>query len=206
MIATGIGGKAQCPRDLRNRARPRSASVSSVNASGVFAEAVKMCRGRSVLARGGCDCNSAARLRSAHAHWCRRIRTNSRRQCAFLPATASASVTTRIGSLSQSRCGLSFLTCRLAGIWPCCIARMTLITPQMPAAHSRCPTLDLTEPISSGRERSAWIVGERADLDRIADRGAGAVRFDISDVRRLQARHCPARDGSAPAARDRSAR
>jgi hypothetical protein len=61
-----------------------------------------------------------------------------------------SSVTTRNGRLPQSRCGLGFLRCRLAGIWPWRMLRITLISPHTPAAHSRCPTLDLTDPISSG--------------------------------------------------------
>ena len=51
--------------------------------------------------------------------------------------------------------------------------------------------LVLTEPIAqkpARRRRCAERLRQRRDLDRIAERGAGAVRLDVGDRRRLDAR------------------
>ena len=51
--------------------------------------------------------------------------------------------------------------------------------------------LVLTEPSVSGRSvgrRSTEHRAERLDLDRVAERRAGAVRFDVADLRRVDAR------------------
>ena len=63
---------------------------------------------------------------------------------------AVGSAVTRTGSRSQSRFGLGSRKCRWRGITPRCMASTTLISPAIPAADSRWPTLVLTEPINSG--------------------------------------------------------
>ena len=77
--------------------------------------------------------------------------------------------------------------CRLGGSSPCLSASAALISPATPAAASRWPMLVLTEPMAqdaAGRRRRK-ARGQRRDLDRIAERRAGAVRFDVADGRRL---------------------
>ena len=68
---------------------------------------------------------------------------------------------------------------------------MTLISPAMPAAPSRCPMLVLTDPTSSGRvagRPGVKTAAGRAHLERITQGGAGAVCFDVIDVGRGQLR------------------
>ena len=73
------------------------------------------------------------------------------------------------------------------GISACCSASTTLIRPATPAAASRWPMFVLTEPISSGSLDASLRSehrAERLNLDRIAERRAGAVRLDVADYRR----------------------
>ena len=88
--------------------------------------------------------------------------------------------------------------CRCGGICSCCSASTTLIRPAMPAAASRWPMLVLTEPTTQrlvGRAALAQHRAERLDLDRIAERRAGAVRLDVARRRRARRRRwrAPAR-------------
>ena len=77
-----------------------------------------------------------------------------------------------------------------AGSRPCSSITTSLISPAMPAAASRWPRLVLTEPTSSG-----WSAGaapaeggaQGLDLDRVAERRAGAVGLDVADGRRRDA-------------------
>ena len=80
----------------------------------------------------------------------------------------------------------------------CCSASTTLIRP----AHARRRPRDgrccvLTEPIERAavpaRGRAREYRAERGDLDRIAQRRAGAVRLDVVDVAGAHARPRPAR-------------
>ena len=74
---------------------------------------------------------------------------------------------------------------------PCTI----LITPATPAAAWVWPMFDLTEPSHSGRSAGPVLaVGgeQRLRLDRVAERGAGAVRLDRVHVGRRRARRWPA--------------
>ena len=60
---------------------------------------------------------------------------------------------------------------------------ITLIKPAIPAAASRWPMLDLTDPIIERVVRIAAFRKNRAecaDLDRITERRAGAMCFDIT--------------------------
>ena len=60
-----------------------------------------------------------------------------------------------------------------------------LMTPATPAAAWVWPMLDFSEPSHSGRSAGAVLaVGgeQRLRLDRVAERGAGAVRLDGVDV------------------------
>ena len=79
----------------------------------------------------------------------------------------------------------------------------------MPAAASRWPTFVFTDPTTSGRSaagRCAEHAAERLHLDRIAERGAGAVRLDVVDVGGLDAARARAPRGSPLPAPGRSAR
>jgi hypothetical protein len=60
------------------------------------------------------------------------------------------SVTTSSRQSSNLMCGFGALKCRLGGITPWRIASTTLSTPATPAAASRCPRFDLTDPRPSG--------------------------------------------------------
>ena len=73
-----------------------------------------------------------------------------------------------------------------------------LITPATPAAAWVWPMLDFTEPSQSGLVLGPVLaVGgqQRLRLDRVAERGAGAVRLDGVDVGRRSARRWPAPGG-----------
>ena len=61
-----------------------------------------------------------------------------------------------------------------------------MISPATPAAASRWPMLVFTEPTRSGASAPAGAErgGERLHLDRVAERGAGAVGLDVADVGR----------------------
>ena len=64
------------------------------------------------------------------------------------------------------------------------------MSPATPAAASRCPMLVLTEPsrsASSGARPAPSTARERVDLDRIAQRRAGAVRLHVGDLVRRDA-------------------
>ena len=87
------------------------------------------------------------------------------------------SVTMRMGSFAQGIIGLGCRRCRFGGITPRCIETITLIRPQTPAAHSRCPQLVFTEPSSSGAGRPANTAQSAPAFDGIADSGAGSVRL-----------------------------
>ena len=79
-------------------------------------------------------------------------------------------------------CGLGVLKCRLAGtVWWRSIST-ALIRPAMPAAASVWPMLVFTEPTRSGSARGRRTrARQRVHLDRVAQRGAGAVRLDVVD-------------------------
>ena len=81
-----------------------------------------------------------------------------------------------------------------AAATPCRIASTILITPGDPAAAWVWPMFDLTEPSHSGRPRPVLAVGgqQRLGLDRVAQRGAGAVRLHHVHVGRRTARRWPA--------------
>ena len=89
-------------------------------------------------------------------------------------------------------------------------ASTVLIRPATPAAASRWPMLVLTEPSAQTarpRCRRPKGLGERGDLDRIAERGAGAVRLDVADASRARhAAHRERRGDHLAPARRRSAR
>jgi hypothetical protein len=62
------------------------------------------------------------------------------------------------------------------------MAMTILMTPATPAAAWVWPMLDLTEPSHSGLVAALSVGGEqRLGLDRVAQRGAGAVRLDGVD-------------------------
>ena len=90
---------------------------------------------------------------------------------------------------SSEMCGLSVEKCTCGGIASCCSASTTLISPATPAAASRWPRLAFAEPSQHVRRAAAPDRGrDRFDLDRIAERRAGAVRLDEADALRLELR------------------
>ena len=75
--------------------------------------------------------------------------------------------------------------CRCFGNVSCSSDRMTLMTPAIPAAASRCPMFVFAEPINSGWLGFASGAEHRTcglGLDRVAQRCPGAVRLQVSDV------------------------
>ena len=89
--------------------------------------------------------------------------------------------------------------CRVAGIARCLRQRIVLIKPAIPAADSRWPMLDLTEPTKHGpalvRRRNTECLSQAFDLDRVAERRAGSMGLDIAHGRRVDVgdRHAPRR-------------
>ncbi len=67
------------------------------------------------------------------------------------PVHGSTRVETRSRSSSNGIPGLGCSKCRLGGMTPCRIMSATLISEATPAAASRWPMLDLTEPTMHGR-------------------------------------------------------
>ena len=67
---------------------------------------------------------------------------------------------------------------RFGGIWARCTDSAALMKPAMPAAASRWPKLDFTAPSAQGFVAAAVPVGQRFELDRVTQGGAGAVRLD----------------------------
>ena len=103
------------------------------------------------------------------------------------PARGSVSVSSATVPADQSTCGDGSSTCRVCGRTPCRIACTILMTPATPAAAWVWPMLDFTEPSQQRLFGGAVLaVGgdERLRLDRVAERGAGAVRLDGVDVGR----------------------
>ena len=91
------------------------------------------------------------------------------------------------GRASRSTWGLGREKLRLAGIARWCRASAALIRPATPAAASRWPMFVFTEPRTQGRAGVAALGehgAERGELDRIAERGAGAVGLDVIDLAR----------------------
>jgi len=72
---------------------------------------------------------------------------------------------------------------------PCSSDSTTLMTLVTPAPASRWPRLVFTEPIIRGSvgARPSQSGVQRADFDRVSQRGAGAVRLHVRDVLRRQA-------------------
>ena len=91
---------------------------------------------------------------------------------------------TRNGLVSKSIAGFGLSKPRLGGICRCCSASAALIRLATPAAVSRWPMLVLTEPMRQkprGLGGLAERRGQRRDLDRVAEVGAGAVALDVVD-------------------------
>ena len=110
--------------------------------------------------------------------------TAARRGSPFA-SQGSASVSSSISPASQSTLEEGVSTCRVLGIVPSRIAITALITPPTPAAAWAWPMLDLIEPSFSGSVSVLAVGGEQgAGLDRVAERGAGAVGLDHVDVLR----------------------
>ncbi len=132
--------------------------ATSTNAAGVRAD-----RGNTVKRpSAGTSTGPVAAAGSAGA--------SSTMRCAFVPenpnplipatrgrslrAHGTASSTTRTGSRSHGMCGEAFWKFRCFGSSSCSSDRITLISPAIPAAASRCPTFVFTDPIRSGRPAS----------------------------------------------------
>ena len=85
------------------------------------------------------------RVRAAEAEASSRPQSISRR-----PARPSGPTPRGQEDPPTRRADSGVLTCRCRGMRRCCIARTTLISPAIPAAASRWPTLVLTDPMTSG--------------------------------------------------------
>ena len=114
-------------------------------------------------------------------------RTTRRRRGAGAPVSGQslASVSSSTAPADQSTCGDGSSTCSVCGSTPCRMAMTILMTPATPAAAWVWPMLDLTEPSQQrplGRALLAVGGEQRLRLDRVAERGAGAVRLDRVDV------------------------
>ena len=142
---------------LVNQLRYRSATC--ISAAGVRAESGSTLNFPSL----GCSRGSGA-----SAGWA--TGASSRMTCALVPANPNeltpatrgrllrsqgiVSLTTSTASWSHGMCGDGFSKCRCLGRVSCSSDRITLMTPAIPAAASRCPIFVFTEPINSGRPGS----------------------------------------------------
>ncbi len=66
-----------------------------------------------------------------------------------------------------------------------------MATPATPAADSECPTFALTEPMAQKFDFEVWRrkgLGQRGDLQAVAQLRAGAVTLDVADGLRMDAR------------------
>ena len=88
--------------------------------------------------------------------------------------------TTSPVSIRASSSG-SRVKCSFGGTTPCCSARMALISPIAPAADSVWPTVGLRRSEHAVVAGGAVNLCQARELDRVADRGAGAVRLDHAD-------------------------
>ena len=110
-------------------------------------------------------------------------------------ATARASVSSRTAPADQSTCGDGSSTCRVRGSTPCRIAMHHLDDAAdagggLGVADVRLHRAEPQRPVAG----AVLAVGgqQRLRLDRVAQRGAGAVRLDRVDVGRRTARRWPA--------------
>ena len=125
-------------------------------------------------------------------------------------STARSSALTKNGLSSKSSCGIGRARSEARRDLPRARSASTaLIRPATPAAASRWPMLVFTEPSAQKPRASvpgAERLGQRRDLDRVAERGAGAVRLDVADGARRRRRRPPAPRRSPRPGRRRSAR
>ena len=169
---------------------PRAGWQSDFNAAALFAESASRWSGRSVRCFDRIE-----RGRLLHDDVCVRAAEAERadaRDALAVPARPGLALGRDFDrQVRPTECsGLSVWQWRCGGISSCCSASTTLIRPAMPAAASRWPMLVLTEPISSGSSGarpSPQHRAQRLHFDRIAQRRAGAVRFDVADFGRLDA-------------------
>ena len=97
----------------------------------------------------------------------------------------TGSVSNRTVPADQSMCGLGRSTFRVGGKLSWLRAATILMIPATPAAAWVWPMLDLIDPSHSGRSavtRGAVGGDQGAGLDRVAQRGAGAVGLDHIDL------------------------
>ena len=111
-------------------------------------------------------------------------------------STAAAGSFTKNGLPSKSICGFGVSKCRLGG--SCAVLEREHGLDQPGDARGRVEMADVRlHRADARRSRAASVcaperLGQRRDLDRIAERGAGAVRLDVADRLRRRRRRRPA--------------
>ena len=103
------------------------------------------------------------------------------RATAWCPAAQTDSV-----SIWASSSG-SRVKCRFCGTTPCCSARMAFISPSAPGGRLGVPEIGLHR-CQRARAVDAVHLGQACVFDRVAHRGAGAVRLDHADRGGVHAR------------------
>ena len=139
-------------------------------------------------ARAGASSRSDVRVGAAEAERADACQSPPPRRA----ATASGSVATCTGSVSQGMCGFGVAEVEVpAGCCSCCSASTTLMTPAMPAADLevadvRLHRADQERPLAGAAcaEHGGEAPGPRSDRRG----GAGAVRFDVVDLARAARR------------------
>ena len=176
------------------RARPRTRAASCGSAARVARRERSRCTrpvgGTARRSAGGAPGASSTHDVRVGAAEAERADAGDARPAAAL-ATASPSSAPRPAARPRGCAGSASRKCRCGGICSCCSASTTLISPAMPAAASRWPMFVLTEPMQQRPVGGAALAEHRAErlhLDRIAERGAGAVRLDVADVARARRR------------------
>ena len=156
------GGEAYVgQRGLRVRAQPAAVVLRDLHQGGRGSRRQREQAEPSVVGWSTCRCRSDLSARCLFEDDVRvgpgePERADSRR-CGAARARSHgrASSTTRTGSRSQGMCGDGFRKCRCLGSASCSSDRMTLMTPAMPAAASRCPMLVFTDRSAAGGWRRA---------------------------------------------------
>ncbi len=114
------------------------------------------------------------RVRPAHAE---RRHRGAPRTLGSGPRASSVGTNSRVGDGSIA--GFHCVKCRLGGICARCTASAALMKPAIPAAASRWPKLVFTAPSAQRAVAAPILIGQRFELDRVTQRGSGAVRLDV---------------------------
>ena len=144
---------------------------------------------RRIRARAGLDLGvaRASRMTWALVPLMPKDETPARRGRSAGRPVAARSVSSSTAPADQSTCGVGSSTCRVCGSTPCRIAMHHLDHAGDAGGGLGVADvgLDRAQPAAAGRRPVLAVGGEqRLGLDRVAERGAGAVCLDGVDCRR----------------------